>query len=388
MASEQREKERLERKEKKNKKRRIIAWAVIGVIVAVLLVMRIAEIDFSSVGNTDSNTASGQSSGYPYSLSSGSDLYFGAVGSDIAVLEDTAYTVLNSSNGNVIFTADHGYSNPVIVTAGSYSLLYDQGGVSYRLDSDSKNIYQEKASQTVLCADVSDSGAVAIAQTGADSLSTVSVYGKSLNQKFSYDVNGYVTNVAVDSRGSRVAFAVVSSENARLKTVVYTMNVDDTEPRAQFEFIGSSVFTLRFSSTDLFVVGSDFVSVISSLKDINTVFEQGAVNTVSYSFSSNGSLVYAYTAYSGSADNIISVVKPSGRVAQVASVSSAVKDITGTSSRVSVLTADSVITYKISNSEVLCTYPVDDSYSSIVQVSSDVYARHQASVERLSDEQE
>lgn len=73
----------------------------------------------------------------------------------------------------------------------------------------------------------------------------------------------------MDSRGSRVAFAAVSSENARFKTVVYTMNVDDTEPRAQFEYTGSSVLELRFSSTDLFVVGNDFVSVIDSLKTEN-----------------------------------------------------------------------------------------------------------------------
>ncbi len=387
MASEQREKERLARKEQKNKKRRAVAWAVIGVIIAALLVMRIIETDFSSIGG-DSESGTDESTDYLYQLASSSDLYFGAVGGNIAVLEDTSYTVIDSSSGDVEFTVDHGYSNPVAVISGSYSLLYDQGGVSYRLDKGSENIYEEKTSQTILCADVSSFGAVAVAQTDGDSLSTVSVYSKSLSQKLSYDVSGYVTNIAVDARGSRVAFAVVSSEDARLKTVVYTMSVNDTEPRAQFEYVGSSVLALHFSSTDLFVVGSDFLSVISSLKDSEDVFEQGTVNTVSYSFSSSGSLVYAYTEYSGSSDNIISVVKPSGKVTQITTVSSTVKDVSASSSRVSILTADSILTYKISNSNLLDTYQVDDSYSSIVQISSDVYARHLAAVECLTDEQE
>lgn len=387
MASEQREKERLERKLKKNKKKRIAAWIVICLVVAALIVMRVAEIDFSSIGGSASSQS--QSSGFPYQLASGSDLYFGSVGNDLCLLEDSTYTVLDSSDAEVKYSFEHGYSNPIVKTAGSYSLLYDQGGVSYRLDTNSENVYQEKTQSSLICTDVSDSGTVALATTSDSALSTITVYNKSLKQKFTYDVTaGYVTSVAVDSRGSRVAFAAVSSENARFKTVVYTMNVDDTEPRAQFEYTGSSVLELRFSSTDLFVVGNDFVSVIDSLKTEKQIYEPGTVGLVSYSFTPDGSLIYVYTAYSGSADNNISVVKPSGKVIEVASTDSAVKDVTGSSTRVTILTSESVVTYKISNSKVLAESRVDDSYSSVMQISSDVYARHQAVVELLGSEQE
>lgn len=387
MASEQREKERLERKLKKNKKKRIAAWIVICLVVAALIVMRVAEIDFSSIGGSASSQS--QSSGFPHQLASGSDLYFGSVGNDLCLLEDSTYTVLDSSDAEVKYSFEHGYSNPVVKTAGSYSLLYDQGGVSYRLDTNSENVYQEKTQSSLICADVSDSGTVALATTSDSALSTITVYNKSLKQKFTYDVTaGYVTSVAVDSRGSRVAFAAVSSENARFKTVVYTMNVDDTEPRAQFEYTGSSVLELRFSSTDLFVVGNDFVSVIDSLKTEKQIYEPSTVGLVSYSFTPDGSLIYVYTAYSGSADNNISVVKPSGKVIEVASTDSAVKDVTGSSTRVTILTSESVVTYKISNSKVLAESRVDDSYSSVMQITSDVYARHQAVVELLGSEQE
>lgn len=387
MASEQREKERLERKLKKNKKKRIAAWIVICLVVAALIVMRVAEIDFSSIGGSASSQS--QSSGFPHQLASGSDLYFGSVGNDLCLLEDSTYTVLDSSDAEVKYSFEHGYSNPIVKTAGSYSLLYDQGGVSYRLDTNSENVYQEKTQSSLICADVSDSGTVALATTSDSALSTITVYNKSLKQKFTYDVTaGYVTSVAVDSRGSRVAFAAVSSENARFKTVVYTMNVDDTEPRAQFEYTGSSVLELRFSSTDLFVVGNDFVSVIDSLKTEKQIYEPSTVGLVSYSFTPDGSLIYVYTAYSGSADNNISVVKPSGKVIEVASTDSAVKDVTGSSTRVTILTSESVVTYKISNSKVLAESRVDDSYSSVMQITSDVYARHQAVVQLLGSEQE
>lgn len=388
MASEQREKERMERKQKKNKKKRLIAWIVIGVVVVVLLVMRIAEIDFSSIADGSAFSAS-QESSFPYELQSGSDLYFGSVGNSLCVLEDTTYTVLDDSDAQERLSFSHGYSNPIIRTAGGYSLLYDQGGISFRLDNSSENIYQNKADHQILCAGVSDSGTAAVCTTSDENTSLISVYNRSMSLKFSYGTSvGYITSVAVDSRGSRVAFAAVSSENARFKTVVYTMNIDDEEPRAQFEYIGSSVLDLRFSSTDLFVVGNDFVSIIESLSTENKIYEQGSVSTVNYSYSSDGALLYAYTAYSGSSDNNISVVKSSGRVTEVASVNASVKDVTGTSSRVSVLTAENVTTYKVSDSEVLNTYSVDDSYTSIQQISSEIFARRQAVVVHLTQEQE
>lgn len=387
MASEQREKDRIERKEKKNKKRRAGAWIMLGLVAAVLLVMRIAEIDFSSVAD-GSAFSSAQESSFPYELQSGSDLYFGAVAGKLCVLDDSEYTVLDG-DASVRFSFEHGYANPIARTAGGYSLLYDQGGVSYRLDNADENIYITKADNQIICADVSDSGTAAVCTASDEYASQVSVYNKSMSLKFSYGLaDGYITSVAVDSRGSRIAFAAVSSENARLKTVVYTMNIDDEQPRAQFAYTGSSVLDLRFSSTDVFVVGSDFVSVIGSLTKESKVYPQGTVSTVSYSYSADGSLIYAYTAYSGSADNNISVVKPSGKASEVASADSAVKDVTGTSSRISVLTADSVTTYKVSNSKVLASFGADDSFTSVQQISSEVFGRRRAQVVHFSQEQE
>lgn len=75
---------------------------------------------------------------YPYELSSGGDLSFGTVGSGLYVLDDSSFTVLDTSNASLVQTFNHGYSNPIVETAGSYSLLYDQGGTAYRLDTEKR----------------------------------------------------------------------------------------------------------------------------------------------------------------------------------------------------------------------------------------------------------
>lgn len=58
MASSQREAERAERKKAKSRKRWRIAWAIVGVAVAALLIMRIAETDFSSLSAKKNNSES------------------------------------------------------------------------------------------------------------------------------------------------------------------------------------------------------------------------------------------------------------------------------------------------------------------------------------------
>ena len=84
-------------------------------------------------------------------------------------------------------------ANPIVETAGSYSLLYDQGGTAYRLDTEKKNVYSDKSDNQLLCAGASESGSVVLCTTSDSAKSNVSVYNKSLKKKMSYDVaNGYV----------------------------------------------------------------------------------------------------------------------------------------------------------------------------------------------------
>ena len=118
MASSQREAEREKRKKAKNRKQMRIAWAIVGIVVAVLLVMRVAETDFSSLSINKNNSESvSEKNKFPYQLSSGGDLSFGTIGGGIYVLDDTAYTVLDASNANLVQTFNHVYANPIIETS-------------------------------------------------------------------------------------------------------------------------------------------------------------------------------------------------------------------------------------------------------------------------------
>lgn len=392
MASNQRENERKARKIAKNQRNQKIIWIILIVIIIVIAIMKISEIDFVALKDklTDENGKFSISSlladdqKFPFSLDASDDIIFTSVGDQLAVLNDESYTVIDSSNAKMQYRDNHGYANPIMKTNGDYAVIYDQGAHRYRLDSSSKNIYDDKIDNTILCADTSASGVVVLATTSDNAKSEIVVYSKSLKEKMKYDVPyGYVTSVAIDDGANRIAFAVVNSENAKLKTTVYTMSMNDEKPRASFSYESSTVFDLHFASSDLYVVGSDFLSIISSLKKENKIFEQGKINTVSYCYNQSDELVVVFSEYTGSNTDKVVYITSSGKIKTEIDTGVIVKDVTASKSKISILTSDSIITYNTSKGEEINKIEVDDSYTSIVQMSSNVFAKHQSLVEHF-----
>lgn len=393
MATNQRENERKARKNAKKRKSGIIFWIVIIVIIAVLAIMKICELDFSKIkdvisgsGSVSLTEAVSDEEKFPYVLDSGNDVIVSSVGNKLCILNDLSYTVINSSDAKETFKSDHGFANPVMKTSGDYAVVYDQGAHKYSLNGINSNIYQDTCSNAVLCADVSDAGIVALATTSDEAKSEIVVYNKSLKEKMKYAVSyGYVTAIAIDDRGGRLAFAAVNSENAALKTIVYTMSVGDDKPRAEFSYNSSSVMDLHFCSSNLYIVGSDFVSVVSSMKNETKIYEQGTVNTVSYCYNPSDNLIFAYSEYTGSLSGKIAYITPSGKIKSQADAGAEIKDVTASGSEFSVLTNDSVVSYKLSDGNEKRRFNVDDTYASIQQMSSKVFGKHRTFIELLSD---
>ena len=159
------------------------------------------------------------------------------------------------------------------------------------------------------------------------------------------------------------------------------MNISDDEPRGEFEYVASSVVDLQFNSSSVYVVGDDFVSVISSLKKERTVFEQGSINLVSYCYDTSNRLVLAYADYQGAVNDSVAVVKPSGKVASECKELPEIKALTASSSTVSILSGNELISYKASDFEEKQRLIVFETYADIQQMSSKIFVRYQSFVD-------
>ena len=390
MASNQRENERRERKIKKRNKKRTVIWVLLIAVIVALGVIKLSEINFSSlfssIGESSglSETVSDDSN-FPYRISGEGNSQLAVIGNRIAILNDSVYTVINSSNAQERIKDEHGYVNPILRVSGGYSVLFDQGANTYRLDSATENIYENSVDEEILCADVSDTGVVAIASVSGIHKSRITVYGKSFTERMNYEISGgYITSIDISDNSRYVAVTVMSSENAKIKSTLYIMSVGYNEPKAKFEYLGSAILDIHFSSNDLYVVGNDFVSVINSLEKEIAVYGQGSIDTVAYCYNPSDVLIIAYGEYVGAPNNIISYVKASGQIKTQIEVSSQIKDVTASGTEMTALTGGEIISFKISNGKETRRLSVDDSYTEIAQMSSKIYGMRSSKLELVN----
>lgn len=385
MASNQRENARKEKQRAKDIKVKKIIWIILIAVILILAAMRFAEIDYSSLKEkfTDENgnftiSQNIETDAYPYSLDSSKNVKVNCVNDKVNVLNDTSYTVLNPNDAKVIYTYNHGYSNPILSFSGNYSCLIDQGSNRFRLDTNSENVYEAKLDFPILCASVSKNGNVIYAVESEDSKSTVYVVNKSLKKLMTFEVNeGYVVETAVDNSGKKFAYAVVNSKDAKFITTVYTINLGDKKPIANFEFKETYAMDLHYSSSsDLYFVGDNCVSVISSQKKHKEIFKKNKAFTVCFNYTKNDELIYVYSDYSESSENKVAYVKSSGKIKTNIDLKQKVKYVNCSSNEICLLFSDKVVTYSLTKGDKKNEIKCDDSLTSVNKLSSRIFVQH------------
>ncbi len=387
MATNQRENARKEKKQKRDRKIKAVIWAVLIFLMVALLGMKLAEVDYSGLGSKIFGNITSQATGQSKSimLDSSKDVKTADVNGKLNVLTDTSYTVYNPADSTAQYSYVHGYANPCISYAGNYTCLFDQGGARIRLDSNSGAIYESTLDNSILCADVANNGNIIYATNGKNSKSTVVLVNKSLKKLLQFDVSeGFVTSVAVDSSGKKCAYAVVNSKNADFVTTVYTINAGDEKPIASFEFVSSSVIDLSYSSSALFVVCDNNVTVVKNQKKAQTVFDNNSVVAVNYTYTDKNQLVFVYADYAQATENKVAYISSNGKIKTTFNLDQRVKYIHSSSNEITVLFDDKINVYSLSKGEQKTTLSCNDSVNSVVKMSSTIYVQHQQIIDAVN----
>ena len=388
MADIQREFERQEKRAQKERRKKIIIWVIIAVVIVVLAVMKISEININSVISrfVDSDGSIEISENYyPYTLDASQNVKMVNVNNKLGVLTPNSFSIINSQNAETEYGFQHGYSNPVLETAGIYSLVYNQGGDFYRLDTISSSVYEEDIDSSILCANVSKDGDVAVATTSKDALCQVVVYSKTLKELFNVNTSeGYIVSIALSDNGKKVAFATVSGENANIVTKVSVYNVSNGVKEYETVILPSgSLIDLNFCGNNIYTVGDSYAGIINKSGKYENIFDDDStISTRSFCYSPSGDLIIAYNSFSNSTDNKVAYVKKNASIKTEISIDSNVKSVTASSSLISVLTNSEVISYSISSGEEKGKFTVDDSVNSICRMGSEVFLNKQSVIDR------
>lgn len=395
MAGNQREIARSEKRLKKDKRNKKIVWIIIAVIIVILVIMKVCEININSVKDhfTDENgnftlTEGVVEDNYPYTIDASRDVFMSNINNRIGVLTPNSFTVIDSSDAQTEYVFEHGYSNPLMKSSGVYSLVYDQGGNTYRLDTTSDAVYEREVSNSILCADVSKNGTAAIATTSNETVCDVYAYNKSLKELLKVSISyGYAVDIAVSDNGKKVSVVCINSENANLKTIVYSYEIGYTEPAA-VELPQGLITDIRYSGNNLLVVGDSYAGVIRKNNTYEPIFEQGTIKTTSLCYTPSGELILVYNKFSNSTENVISYIKPNGKIKNEITVSGNIKSVSASSNLVSILTNNQIISYSLSKGEEKNKMQTDDSSKSICQMGNQVFVHRQSLIDRGADQTE
>lgn len=384
MASNERQNARREREEKKNKRNRTVIWIILIIIVAALAVMKVLEIDFDELKNrfTDSNgnftiSATTDVDSYPYTLDSSKVLDMSLNNDKLNILTDSSLTVINPTDAEKIYGFDHGYAEPIISRAGNYFCMIDQGGTRIRLDTNNDTKYESKLDNIVLTAAVAKNGNVVYATQNPDAKSQLVVVSASLERMLTYSENGgYITDVAIDASGKKIAYVTVNSKNAELVSTVVTFTVGDKGPDTEFEYIGTNILDLHYSSSKLYVVGDNCLSVISGQSKRKDVYKQSGICVNKFCYTRNNELVLDYSKYQGASANTIVYVNSSGKVKTEIPLKKQVVNLSVSSNKIVALFDNSAEVYSLTKGEKKRTFRVDEGTKQAVLIGNNLYVHH------------
>ncbi len=394
MAASEKEKKGKGKTQKRDRKisTRQVMWIAVIAIIFVLIIMGLVEANSSSIGNI-SNLAQPDSetddSRQYYTLVDASNINIQIFDNKIAVLSNSMFTVVDGKNLEAIYEFSHGYSSPVLQISGEYALIFDQGSNKFRLDKSTSNIYNSTIQDEIFCASVSENGYVALATSSDAAKSQILVITKAQKEKLSFTVNdGYVANIAISNNGKYIAYNVVNSENGIFTSKIYIMKVNSGDIKSSFTYSVSSIIDLHFASTNLYVVGNDFITVINSLTDENPVYGlNGSDNVIidSYCYNNN-ELVITMSQYSSANEQSIVCIGKNGKIAQEIETGLNIKSVSVDGSYINVLTDENILKYKISNGDLVDSKILTESYSEIICLSSNIYGLYQSNIELINEE--
>ena len=156
------------------------------------------------------------------------------------------------------------YRNPIAEGAGRYLLVYELGGTQYSLYNSYTQIYVGTSAFPIYGAAVSDSGMYALISRSEEYNAVIELYNSNFRLINRYNKNGYVTDVAINEKGSLLAIPSTTVENGRLQTQVSLY--EPYQSNGTTLTVGQSLpLECAFSTRGrLLLLCSDSVSVISS----------------------------------------------------------------------------------------------------------------------------
>ncbi len=124
---------------------------------------------------------------------------------------------------------DSGCSDPVLVPADKYLLLYDLGGTGYSVYNQLTRIIRRDTSNRILTADMSDAGAFLLVTRSRETRYVVEVYNEAFHHTMNIYKENYVIDASISPDGSRILIASAIPDDTDFACEVAVCKVGESE---------------------------------------------------------------------------------------------------------------------------------------------------------------
>ena len=181
----------------------------------------------------------------------------------LAIAGNTSVTVFTPS-GRQALSQKLQYSNPTAEGSGKYLLVYDADNTRYSLYNSHSQVWSGKSRYPIRSAAVSASGSYLLLSSSDEFPSEMELYDDSFDRIGYFTLSSYVTDVAINRKGTVFAFLASEVRNGAFATSVRIYETGRSEPIAVTPLGNGLGLSCAFTdSGNLSVICGDGVYTVS-----------------------------------------------------------------------------------------------------------------------------
>lgn len=314
---------------------------------------------------------------YPIDISKKTNTTIGRIQKNWTLFADTTFYVYTPS-GDIVYSEQAPYTNPVVEESDKRTLIYDQGGYSFIVAGPKDKIYSKRLSDQILLGAVGSDGSVAIVTANEKYASYLTVFDKNGSEIYHWADGTMITAIAVNDSGSGCLISSSYARGGTYRTVVTQLSFNSTDVVMQTAPIETLGFAVDYCNDGIWLVGKDSLYRLS---------EDGQTSlSYKYSFdlmdfSLSGRLAALAFKSVGNSGSNIAIIRSDAEDIYETSEDMSVNDIYASDAAV-YLCFDSRIDALDRTGSLLATAPLDTVYREFAVLDSDIYLLGYHSVDK------
>ena len=179
-----------------------------------------------------------------------------------AYASDTSFVTLNTT-GREVANVQLRYSKPIMKASENRFLTYGLGDKNYQIQNFEKNLYSGEAENKLYTGDIASNGIYCLVTESSGYLTELFAFDSNNNRIFKYSFSEYyIISVALNPDGSGCIACGITSDNGAVKTGVYVLDFEQSEPISKYEISNDTVLDCKYLSSKRAVLIGETASYI------------------------------------------------------------------------------------------------------------------------------